>query len=102
MSEEQLLQEIQLNTVYKLLRRTPSYESIRPALTAQGGGTIDVYIRDTEPSTIVEMKENQDKQEIKTQPFCVLHPYLYVEQNTGPISGLFLLGIQAEKVEGVV
>lgn len=99
MPNEQIIQEIQLNQVYKISRRTPSYESIRPSLMAQGGGSVDVYIRDTEPSSIAEMKEIQDKQEIKSQPFAVLHPYLYIEQNTAPITKLTLIGIFAEEVE---
>lgn len=98
MVQEQLLQPIQLNTVYKLLRRTAGYESIRSALIAEGGGTVDVYIRATEPASIAEMKENQDKEGIKSQPFCVLHSYLYVEQNTATITGLFLIGVFAEEV----
>jgi len=99
MPTEILQQEILLNTVYKIERRTPSYESIIPALLAQGGGSVDVYIRDTEPTSIAEMKEIQDKQEIKTQPFAVVHPYLYVEQNTATVTKLILTGIQAIKVE---
>jgi len=99
MPTEILQQEILLNTVYQISRRTPTYESRAPALMAEGGGTIDVYIRDTLPSSIAEMKEIQDKQEIKTQPFAVVHPYLYVEQNTATITKLILTGIEAIKIE---
>jgi len=99
LSNEQIQTEIQLNKVYKVSRRTPSYESIRPSLMAEGGGSVDVYIRDTEPASIAEMKEIQDKQEIKSQPFAVLHPYLYVEQNTAPITKLILTGVEAKEVD---
>ncbi len=95
---EQLQTTIQLNTVYKIKRRTPSYPSISPSLLAEGGGTVNVYIRDTEPTTVNEMKEVMDKYNIQTKPFCIVHPYLYVEQNKATVNKVVLIGIQVEQI----